>query len=283
MSKPLTCSFLKNIAYSWNRQLLKGNKDFVLFKVMDGFVHGRLGEYLYIDLLLCNGRIKTGDAHVCTFTSSLRFIHEGFCPLCGGQLKFDEGDEDHVTCRGRFDEDTKIPIPCDYKEDRKNCPRFQPWYDEQPTDEENEVMDKLKEAAQEEGDVGGGSDSPEAQQMLQAAAKFDWNLTEKTGIRQATADLVSLVEGKLDLPAGKDLKKLLGADILPNRDSTPEEIVKYVISKYGFAEAKEKKAAAKEAMAETVCANPKNAPLLLAFKELAEHYFKGTYPVQSKQ
>ena len=43
-----------------------------------------------------------------------------------------------------------------------------------------------------------------------------------------------------------------------------------VIKKYGFKADKEAKAAAREAQTEGAAANPKNAPLLLAFQELGE-------------
>ena len=53
-------------------QILKGTKHFVLFKVLDGDVNGRLG----------------------------------LCPLCQGQMKYEEEDyESTVHCSGRFDED----------------------------------------------------------------------------------------------------------------------------------------------------------------------------------
>jgi hypothetical protein len=47
---------------SWNGQIQKGNKDFRLFKVIDGELHGRLSQ----------------------------------CPLCQGNLKFIEEDYDKV-------------------------------------------------------------------------------------------------------------------------------------------------------------------------------------------
>ncbi len=54
----------------WNKQLLGGTKEFVLFKVVDGVVHGRLW----------------------------------LCPLCAGDLKYMEGDYDSICCSGRYDE-----------------------------------------------------------------------------------------------------------------------------------------------------------------------------------
>ena len=54
----------------WNKQILGGTKAFVLFKVIDGELNGRLS----------------------------------LCPLCQGDLKFLEGDYDTIHCGGRFDE-----------------------------------------------------------------------------------------------------------------------------------------------------------------------------------
>jgi hypothetical protein len=219
---------------------LQGNKDFVLFKVMDGEVNGRLG----------------------------------MCGLCGGKLKFQEGDFDHVYCSGRYDEDNSIRIPCSFKGNRTDVktPRYQPWYTEEPTDEEKEAMDKLIEQAL--GDENQG-DNAVGKELLAEAEKMDWKLTNKKGIQAATAELVELVSGKVDIPASKNAKMALGTLVVGNTDKTPKEILQIVIDKYGFKEDKEKKAAAKEASAETICGNPKNAALLMALQELAQLYFKG--------
>ena len=56
----------------WNKQLLGGTKEFVLFKVVDGVVNGRLW----------------------------------LCPLCAGDLKYKDGDYDNICCGGRYDEGT---------------------------------------------------------------------------------------------------------------------------------------------------------------------------------
>lgn len=85
----------------WNNQLLKGNKDFVLFKVMDGAVHGRLG----------------------------------FCPLCQGALKWNEDDLETVHCGGRYDEDLSAVQLCSYTAPRagkKAAARLLPFYMEEP-------------------------------------------------------------------------------------------------------------------------------------------------------
>jgi rubrerythrin len=85
----------------WNNQILKGTKEFVLFKVVDGELHGRLG----------------------------------FCPLCQGNLKLNEDDLEAVHCRGRYDEDTSAVQVCSYNAPRvgkKAAPRLLPFFLEEP-------------------------------------------------------------------------------------------------------------------------------------------------------
>jgi hypothetical protein len=85
----------------WNNQILKGTKDFVLFKIVDGELHGRLG----------------------------------FCPLCQGNLKLNDDDLDNVHCGGRFDEETSAIQVCSYSAPRagvKSAPRLLPFYVEPP-------------------------------------------------------------------------------------------------------------------------------------------------------
>ena len=69
--KGFTASELKDIL-RWNTQIMTGNKDFLLFKVIDGVTNGRLM----------------------------------LCPLCAGPLKYLEGDYDKIHCGGRYDEGT---------------------------------------------------------------------------------------------------------------------------------------------------------------------------------
>ena len=221
---------------------MTGNKEFILFKVIDGEVHGRLG----------------------------------FCGLCGGRLKFTEDEDYHVVCGGRFDEDTNMRIPCGFQGDRlsKSTPRYQPWYTSEPTDEEKEEMDKVAEAAREVGGEG-GPENPIQTELLERASKMEWKLSNKAGIQEATAELTDLVTGKLDLPEAKKAKMAIGSIVVGNKDKSPKEIVELVIQKYGIKEEKEKKAVAKEAALEGMCGHPKNAPVLMAFQELAQLYFKG--------
>ena len=88
----------------WNRQVLKGTKDLLLAKVLDGHVY--------------RGRLTR-------------------CPLClGGKLKLefvgDDGDADNyklaVSCVGSFDEDKQVRLSCNYVTTPEEAPRWKPWY-----------------------------------------------------------------------------------------------------------------------------------------------------------
>jgi len=230
----------------WNKQIIGGTKAFVLFKVIDGEVHGRLS----------------------------------LCPLCQGDLKYLEGDYDKIHCSGRYDEDIGRRIPCSYTTPRLANPesiRAHPFFVEEPSEEEKEAMENIREEAREGGDgVTKIADNPLAQELLKAAKSLDGTLdfSSNAGRKQAVGEFVSLVKGKVDLPQNRNPKMEIGKLIMANcSDKTGEEIMQVIFDKYGFADVKEKKAAAKEAAAEAACANPKNAGLILAFGECAKYYF----------
>mmetsp|Transcript_5442 Transcript_5442/g.11223 ORF Transcript_5442/g.11223 Transcript_5442/m.11223 type:complete len:351 (+) Transcript_5442:445-1497(+) len=226
----------------WNKQLLGGTKEFVLFKVVDGVVHGRLW----------------------------------LCPLCAGDLKYMEGDYDIICCSGRYDEDIAQRIPCSYTTPRLGCPesvRAHPFYTEEPSEEEKEAMLKLREETREGG--SGDGDNPVAQKLLKAAKALDGKLDfgSNTGRKQAVGEFLALVEGKVDLPKNRNPKMEIGKLCMANSGKTAEEIMQLIFDKYGFAVAKVEQAAAKEAAAEAACANPKNAGLILALSECMKYYF----------
>ena len=79
----------------WNRQFITGTKNYLLVKVLDGHVHGRLAR----------------------------------CQMCqGGRLKIDERNCAVVVCNGQFDEDAQQRIPCTFKCGVQDAPRWKPWY-----------------------------------------------------------------------------------------------------------------------------------------------------------
>ena len=127
-------------------------------------------------------------------------------------------------------------------------------------------MQKLREELQ-EGSATKTADNPVAQELLEAAKALDIDLSSNKGLKQAVDEFIPLVEGKVDLPKNRNQKMELGKLLTANRGKSAEEIMQVIFDKYGFAEDKEEKAAAKEAAAEGACANPKNAGLILALSE----------------
>jgi len=230
----------------WNKQIIGGTKDFVLFKVIDGELHGRLSV----------------------------------CPICPGDLKYLEGDYDKIHCGGQYDEDIGRRIPCSYTTPRLANPesvRAHPFYTEEPSEEEKEAIEKIREEAREgAGGATKTADNPVAQQLLEAAKALDGKLdfSSNTGRKEAVGKFVALVEGKVDLPQNRNPKMEVGKLMMANcTDKSAEDIMQVILDKYGFANVKEEKAAAKEAAAEAACGNPKNAALVLAFSECMKYYF----------
>lgn len=224
----------------WNRQVLKGTKDFVLFKVLDGKVNGRLGH----------------------------------CELCGGKLKMDEEKEEMIICSGQFDEAANVRIPCAFSDHRLSpkVPR-KPFFTVKPTEEEEQEMDQLKEQAANGPSLDG---NPVAQEILAEAEKMDWKIRGHEDVRSATEKVLKLVEGKVALPE-ENAMKVVGPMVLANMDKTPKELAQMVMDRFGFAEAKQAKAEETEAVAQSLCAFKKNAGIFLAFQELAQLYFKREY------
>jgi hypothetical protein len=78
----------------WNKQFKTGNKDYLMEKVIDGEVNGRLATV---------------------------------CALCLGHLKLMEGGTT-VKCNGGFDEDTQTRQDCAFTGEPSTVPRWKPWY-----------------------------------------------------------------------------------------------------------------------------------------------------------
>lgn len=135
-------------------------------------------------------------------------------------------------------------------------------------------MEKIREEAREGGGgVTKTADNPVAQKLLKAAKSLDGKLDFSTnaGRKQAVSKFVALVQGKVDLPQNRNPKMEIGKLIMAKcTEKSAEEIMQVIFDKYGFANVKEEKAAAKEAAAEAACAHPKNAALILALGECAK-------------
>ena len=147
-------------------------------------------------------------------------------------------------------------------------------------------MEQFREDAR-EGNNGGAAknaDNPVAQELLKAAEALDGDngggdnnnnkkldFSTNEGRKKAVGEFLELVKGKVDLPKNRNAKMEIGKLVMANcNDKSPKEIMQVIFDKYGFADVKQEKAAAKEAAAEAACANPKNAALILAFKECSK-------------
>ena len=137
-------------------------------------------------------------------------------------------------------------------------------------------MEKAKDEARGESEGGDYADQPVAAELLKAAADLELKLDTMAGKKEAATQFATLVEGKLDIPEGRNATMEVGRVVMANLESSPKDIMQSIIAKFGIKEVKEAKAAKKEAAAESACANPKNAPLILAFKECSDYYFEGT-------
>ena len=195
------------------------------------------------------------------------------CTVCeGGRLKMND-DCTKVLCNGKFDEETQIRIPCSVEYKIEEAPRWQPWYTEEPTEEEIEEMKRLEEVANGgEADNGGevvaGS---ELEKLLKDAEGLEVDTSDSKAIKATTAKLVKIFEtnGTLDLPDDDKMKmKQVGPIVVGNKGLDAPALVKTIAKHFGFKEAKAAKAEAKKAAID--CANPANAPLVAAFNEMAD-------------
>jgi poly [ADP-ribose] polymerase len=79
----------------------------------------------------------------------------------------------------------------------------------------------------------------------------------------------------VDLPDDIGSAKMkVGEVIARNREKSAAELVPIIVQEFGFKESKVAKAAKKEAAMEIMVKEPKNLPLVAAFQELSELYFK---------
>ncbi|KAL7570144.1 hypothetical protein ACA910_019983 [Epithemia clementina (nom. ined.)] len=235
----------------YNRQILKGTKDFLLAKVVDGVVYGRLSR----------------------------------CALCGGQLKMKD-DGKTVECGGSFDESTQRRIECCFTCAAEDAPRWQPWYETEPTEEEAQAMDDLIEQYKDAEGVpatmnGKGKEDQDAKKLIKAVAKINWDLTNNQGIKSVVNVLYEILSDKensskkLDLPDDpKQAKMKILETVNMNRDKSAEEMIPILIQEFGWAEAKLAKKAKKQAALVDAVACEANAAIVAALQELAELYFK---------
>lgn len=229
----------------WNNQFKTGNKDVKLAKIVDGHVYGRLQR----------------------------------CNLCGGHLKLAD-DGKCVVCNGQFDEDTQRRIPCHFTCPPVDAPRWKPWYETEPSEEEKEEMAKQIDEYSEAGGVPTGkaeSGNADKENLLVLVSDKEWNLADGSGRKAAATEIRDIIakEGTLNLPQNKkdalvEIFKVLNV----NRDKSPDEIISLLIERFGFVKEKKAKAEQKEAAIKGIAACSANVGVIAALQELADLYFK---------
>ena len=202
------------------------------------------------------------------------------CPVCSqGKLSLsDEDAGDTIKCGGYWDEDLNMKTKCTYSVPNSSAPRLQPWYSEEPTEEQKEEMKEFTE--KQIGLATGKSPDGPPPELLEAAEKLDWVDTSDANQRKKACDLMydMCTSGKVKIDFPEDTKKakqkIFGLFATHKKPVSAVDVLKDVIKEFGIAAFKaEAKAKQKEALA-TGCKCAANAPLLQAFQELADLYFK---------
>jgi dynactin complex subunit len=156
---------------------------------------------------------------------------------------------------------------------------------EEPSAEVKEELDRLDEEAKGEGGGGGASSDSDIVKLIEASKEVivEWNLSNRDGLRKAADDMVSFLSSKaankykrVDLPADrKQAMQRVGQIIASNRDKEDvTEIIPLIVKEFGFAQDKQQKDSKKRESIQKAVANPANGPLVAAFQELAELYYK---------
>lgn len=170
-----------------------------------------------------------------------------------------------------------IRISCDIVYSFSEAPRAK-WFDEEPSEEEKEEMDRLAEVAK--GNEPSGAepdDDSDLGQLMKAAEDIDLDFSTDAATKASTQKMMKILQGssaKLDLPEKDALRMAVGRTLVANKKESAPDLVKMLVNQFGFVKAKAEKAEKKKAAVEATCAVPENAALLCAFKELAEFYFK---------
>ncbi|GKY90964.1 hypothetical protein MPSEU_000069200 [Mayamaea pseudoterrestris] len=223
----------------WNKEAQTGPKHKLVLRVLDGHVHGRLAR----------------------------------CRLCAGGHLVIHDDMFTVACAGAFDELRRRRIPCPYRGTTSECPRWQPWYDREPTPEEEVEMTRLIEEATLVSKPIPKND-PAINKLVEKAKDFKGDLSHDSGIKKATevmCDLLQKCDREIDLPEDpNEAKRLVGGIIASNRSMSFTDLVPQVARDFGYKETKAKmEAERREAELSTVKCKA-NAPLVGAFHELVD-------------
>ncbi len=197
------------------------------------------------------------------------------CPSCfKGKLQLkDEDAGATLICKGYFDEDSNIRIPCGYTIASSKAQRLQPWYSEEPTEEQIEAMKAVTE--KHEAIAGGKASGEATPDMIKAAEDIDIDDWEDMNPKEKAQEILVIGQDKITLPQDeKKARQDIGKMILHNMDASPVEVLKLVVAEFGMAEAKQEAKAKQQSAMKNACACPANAGIIAAFQELMEIYFK---------
>ena len=243
MRYDMPCAYVNTLSL-----LISSSNPFcIIFRCIDGHVNGRLAR----------------------------------CPVCSqGKLSLcDEDAGDTIKCGGYWDEDLNTKTTCMYKVPNSSAPRLQPWYSEEPTEEQKEEMSEFTE--NQKANATGKSRKGPPSELLEAAEKLlDWPDTSDPSQRKKACEIMYEVctsgSVKIDLPEDqkKAKQKIFGLFSTASGALSATDVLESVVKEFGIATAKaEAKAKQKEALA-AGCECAANAAVLQAFQELSELYFK---------
>lgn len=181
-----------------------------------------------------------------------------------------------VFCSGYFDEELQVRQSCFYKAPAAEAPRLQPFYTEEPTEEEKEEMEAQWEASKagsaEAVAVGKDAKSIVAK-LVSGIDEFD--LSSGPGKKKASSDLVAAVTGIVDIPDDEAKARMaIGRIVMMHSNSSKDEVLEAIIDEFGLKAVNEEQSKVKAKTATTICACPANAPVLEAIMELSSLYFK---------
>lgn len=155
-------------------------------------------------------------------------------------------------------------------------------FTKKPTEEEEEEI-KASRGGKESSKTSKKSSSSPLSELQSLAQALDddekWDLTSPTGLKAAAKAMVNLCTEasphKLDLPSSSSKAVMeVGKILLQNKSSLASEFVEILADKFGFLHEKADKNKMKTEAASSICKTPSNGPLMAAFLELAELYFK---------
>jgi hypothetical protein len=294
----------------YNRQIMTGNKDLLLYKVMDGCrTNGRL---TYCPLCT-TGKLKI-IWRTTTTNNNTTAMHSS-PPVVVVE------EEAMVQCSGTFDEISNRRMDCSYICPPDQVPpssRHGPFYTLPPSDTERERMDQYE---QQHLDGSGSSGNNTNQNStnhadddgrptttsttimewylntIQQSSTFHWDVSTREGIRNTTQELVQILlvppssppqEGikTIDLPttfseAVQKVGPILATHSKNSSSSsstTPTSLIRdiltVIVQQFGFREDKVHQQQQKENVLSSIVQHPHNVALVMAFQELSQLYYQ---------